>query len=226
MVRVSDEHESYLELCELSALGVLEFQDRERLARHLADGCAECEARLHECREIAADLAEEAAAPLEPRAAVRRELFARIDAAEAGELEKAKPGGVEPEPADEPSHQPWKGWSRDDASKAAGFLFKKFDEGAWEPTGVEGIEVRSLFVDPANNRMTALFRMAPGTTYIPHRHDGAEECYVVEGDLRVGDVVMHAGDYQHAAEGSIHGEQSTENGCVLLISSSMSDQLL
>lgn len=222
MVRVSDEHESYLELCELSALGVLESQDRERLARHLADGCAECEARLHECREIAADLAEEAAAPLAPRAAVRRELFARIDAAETDSSSRE----AECEAATHGGQQPWKDWSRNDAADAAGFFFKKFDEGAWEPTGVEGIEVRSLFVDPANNRMTALFRMAPGTSYIPHRHDGVEECYVVEGDLRVGDVVMRAGDYQHAAEGSIHGEQSTENGCVLLISSSMSDEIV
>ena len=99
-------------------------------------------------------------------------------------------------------------------------------EGAWEPTDVEGIDVRRLFVDRSNNRMTAMFRMAPGSEYVPHIHDGVEECYVLEGDLHVGEVVLRAGDYQRAPAGSTHGVQRTENGCVLLISSSLSDEMI
>ena len=60
----------------------------------------------------------------------------------------------------------------------------------------------------------------------PHHHGGAEECYVLEGDLRTGDVWMHAGDYQHAAAGSVHPVQSTVQGCLLLIHSSLQDELL
>ena len=74
--------------------------------------------------------------------------------------------------------------------------------------------------------MTAMFRMAAGTSYPEHIHDGPEECYVLEGDLHVGDrMVMHAGDYQRATPGSEHDEQWTEGGCLLLVTSSLSDEL-
>jgi anti-sigma factor ChrR (cupin superfamily) len=98
-------------------------------------------------------------------------------------------------------------------------------ESEWEPTGRPGIEARRLFVDRAGNRITMLVRMAPGTWYPGHTHGGPEECYVLQGDLRVADKVLHPGDYQRAAKGSQHGIQSTKNGCVLLLVSSLTDSL-
>ncbi len=99
-------------------------------------------------------------------------------------------------------------------------------EGPWEETSVDGVSVRRLFVDRAGNRMTALFRMEPGASYPQHVHAGPEECYVLEGDLRVGELVLHAGDYQRAAQGSRHGVQSTQGGCLLLVTSSLTDEHL
>ncbi|MGI9014708.1 MAG: cupin domain-containing protein [Phycisphaerales bacterium] len=121
----------------------------------------------------------------------------------------------------------WDDWD-DDASRSSSGLFTlSSEERDWQPTGIEGIEVRPLFVDRPNNRMTAMFRMAAGTEYVPHLHDGHEECYVLEGDLHVGEeIIMHAGDYQRAEAGSTHGRQWTERGCVLLISSSLSDEAI
>jgi len=116
----------------------------------------------------------------------------------------------------------WNAWSSSSQNSALYTL--RAGEGEWQETGVEGIQVRQLFVDHAGNRMTAMFRMAPGTSYVPHVHDGPEECYVLQGDLHVGDeLVMHAGDYQRASAGSVHGRQWTKGGCVLLITSSMTD---
>ena len=122
--------------------------------------------------------------------------------------------------------QVWREWKDDEID--GGILFTlPGSEGSWEPTGIDGIEVRRLFVDRVHNRMTAMFRMAAGTAYAPHVHDGPEECYVLEGDLHVGeDIVMHAGDYQRAPAGSKHGVQRTEHGCVLLISGSLHDELI
>jgi anti-sigma factor ChrR (cupin superfamily) len=57
-------------------------------------------------------------------------------------------------------------------------------------------------------------------------HGGPEECYVLEGDLRVDDKTMGQGDYQFAPEGCEHSVQSTEGGCLLLISSSLSDRTI
>ena len=74
--------------------------------------------------------------------------------------------------------------------------------------------------------MTMLVRMEAGSSYPQHIHDGPEECYVLQGDLRVGDEVLGRGDYQRAAPGSRHGIQSTENGCLLFIVSSLTDEII
>jgi anti-sigma factor ChrR (cupin superfamily) len=71
-----------------------------------------------------------------------------------------------------------------------------------------------------------LVRMAAGTTYPSHRHAGDEQCFVLDGDLHVGEIVLHSGDFQLAPEESEHGPQSTVGGCTLLIVSSRNDELL
>lgn len=99
-------------------------------------------------------------------------------------------------------------------------------EGDWEDSGVEGVRMRSLFVDPANDRMTMLVRMEAGASYPSHRHAGAEECYVLEGDLHGPGFEMKAGDYQRRAAGTVHGAQFTRGGCLLFIVSSLHDEML
>jgi predicted ChrR family anti-sigma factor len=122
------------------------------------------------------------------------------------------------------SKQPWKSWTT--SAAAAGLTLVRAEEGGWEPTGVDGVVVRRLFLDVENDRATMLVRMAPGTSYPAHVHAGAEECFVLEGDLLVGESRMRAGDYQRATSGSLHGMQSTEGGCLLFIVSSLHDEML
>ncbi|HMN97591.1 MAG TPA: cupin domain-containing protein [Phycisphaerales bacterium] len=126
--------------------------------------------------------------------------------------------------------QIWRGWNSDqlaDEGPNRGLFTLYARDGRWEETGVEGVQVRRLFVDRPNNRMTAMFRMAPGSEYPDHMHDGVEECFVLEGELRVGEAItMRAGDYQRADGGSHHGRQWTETGCVILVSSSLSDEIV
>jgi quercetin dioxygenase-like cupin family protein len=158
-----------------------------------------------------------------------------LDGARARRAEgPAHADGVDPSVDREPQRRflpVWKSWGSAPpegfvADPARAFHFVGSDAGAWEPTGVEGIEARRLSVDRENDRATFLARMAPGTSYPAHRHAGPEECYVLSGDLRVGDLHMHAGDYQRADPGSIHGVQSTDAGCLLLLVSSLDDEIL
>jgi anti-sigma factor ChrR (cupin superfamily) len=125
--------------------------------------------------------------------------------------------------------QPWKAWDVEpegsDAS-AAGLTIVRAAEEGWVETDVPGVSVKRLRVDRERRYVTMLVRMAPGSAYPSHRHAGAEECFVLEGDLHVGDAVLRAGDYQCAHGASLHSVQSTENGCLLLISSSQEDELL
>ena len=89
-----------------------------------------------------------------------------------------------------------------------------------------GIEVRRLAADSARRMVTMMVRMAPGTSYPPHRHAADEECLVMSGELLVGTERLRAGDYQKAAKGSVHPVQSTDTGCALFITSSQDDELV
>ncbi|GEM_PF-773042 len=122
--------------------------------------------------------------------------------------------------------QIWKHWSPNAEGKTPDFTFLAASEGGFEPTDVPGIEAKKLFVDRENDRVTMLVRMQPGTAYPRHVHADFEECYVLSGDLSVGAQRMNAGDYQRAETGSLHAVQSTEHGCMLLLVSSLHDELI
>ncbi|MBT8484179.1 MAG: cupin domain-containing protein [Phycisphaerales bacterium] len=189
------------ELAALYVSGAMTTEERASFEAELDAGNEAYAAALAALVPVAETLLQ-SIEPVEPSADTRQAI---IDAADAKQV--------------------WRGWDSDAASHALFTLPR--DEGVWEDTGVEGIEVRRLFVDRENNRMTALFRMAAGTAYVPHVHAGPEECFVLEGDLHVGDtIVMHAGDYQRAPAGSEHGVQRTEGGCLLLVSSALDDELV
>jgi anti-sigma factor ChrR (cupin superfamily) len=90
-------------------------------------------------------------------------------------------------------------------------------EGAWVRTPFPGVSVKPLYVDPQSKLVTQLVRLAPGA-YIPaHRHAAPEQCYVVEGDVRIGDDVFSPGDFSIASTKSMHGRVSSVQGCILVI---------
>lgn len=170
---------------------------------HLSDGCDSCAAALSQLEPVVQSLFE-SVEPVEVDAALRQQVLDQVG--------KEK----------DSSHQIWKSWGSDDAS---GLSINMAADAKWESLGIDGINIRRLFVDRARNQMTAMVRMAPGTAYPSHTHDGPEECLVLEGDLRHGDQVYREGDYHRMGEGSHHGIQSTENGCLLLIVSSLTDEV-
>ena len=53
----------------------------------------------------------------------------------------------------------------------------------WEKTVYEGVEVKTLIVDPATGLMTQLLRMAPGAKLPDHEHVLIEQTYVMQGSL-------------------------------------------
>lgn len=122
--------------------------------------------------------------------------------------------------------QIWKNWAQEEHGKTPDFVFLAGDEGGFEATDVPGIEAKRLFVDRENDRVTMLVRMQPGSAYPRHVHADFEECFVLAGDLSVGTHRMKAGDYQRAETGSLHAVQSTEKGCMLLLVSSLHDELI
>ncbi len=99
-------------------------------------------------------------------------------------------------------------------------------EGRWRPTPFRGVTSKTLYFDRETAMATNLLRMEPGATYPAHHHTAVEQCLVLEGDVRQGGVEMKTGDYSRNDAGSDHGVISTINGCLLLLVSSMKDELL
>ncbi len=96
-------------------------------------------------------------------------------------------------------------------------MFKiRADEGEWldyEP----GIKVKPLFVDPSTKTMTTLMKMSPASALPRHRHIGVEQCYVIEGEMIVGDVRYTTGDFFCAMPDTIHECVRSDIGGLILI---------
>lgn len=107
--------------------------------------------------------------------------------------------------------------------RARGFTLLPAAERAWIGSDVPGVEISQLWVDRTRERHTVLIRMAAGSSLPAHRHGGPEECYVVEGDLRDGELVLASGDYVRHDAGTAHAV-TTREGCLLLVTQSLRDQ--
>ena len=77
--------------------------------------------------------------------------------------------------------------------------------------------MRQLYLDRDAGRTTMLLRMAPGARLPAHRHGADEQCLVVSGDIRQGEVVYREGDFVVMGKDSHHPEIYTEGGNVLLL---------
>lgn len=106
---------------------------------------------------------------------------------------------------------------KDHAEDPERLVIVRAPEVDWQESGVPGVQCRKLFADPATNRMTILFRMAPGTVFPDHEHGGVEECYVLDGDLSIAGTVLRRNDYIRVPAGARHGEPRTTGGALLLI---------
>lgn len=198
------------EMTSLHALGVLSSEEARDFEAHLAEGCPICTSEMAAFLDVLGELGKASASIAQPPP----ELKARL-------LEKISASG-------EKSHeevQVWKKWGGLSGEAARSLDIIRAGNVGFEPTASPGVFAKPLHVDPDRHYVTMLVRMEPGTSYPSHIHAGAEECYVLSGDLRVGEEILHSGDYQCAVAGSEHGIQSTREGCLLLIISSQDDEL-
>lgn len=105
-----------------------------------------------------------------------------------------------------------------EAKNKTGFEFIYAADNDWVPhPEVEGIMVKRLAVNTEKNYLMILMKAAAGTVYPSHHHSGAEECYVLEGDLFVEGKNLGPGDFHHAEGESDHEPLRTKNGCTLLL---------
>ncbi|WP_170533758.1 cupin domain-containing protein [Ruegeria atlantica] len=76
---------------------------------------------------------------------------------------------------------------------------------------------KNVSFDEVTGQGSYLMKMAPGTRSNPHIHHGAEEFFVLEGDLTDHDGFSYrSGDFVSLAAGSSHFSR-TEAGCLLVV---------
>src|SRR5512134_1960124 len=79
------------------------------------------------------------------------------------------------------------------------------------------VQIKVLRVDAAAGNQTLLLRAAPGAVLPRHRHSREEEFIVLEGECRIGELRLSAGDAHFAAAGSWHEDITTESGVLVLV---------
>lgn len=186
----------------LYALGALEGEEARAFEAHLGEGCEACASELRGFESVVGSLGL-AAPDAEPPVASRARLLERLAAVDSSESKDS---------------------ARDDAKPSEarslcgeGFLVVRAGEGQWLLTGDAGVSFKLLYTDSERGTFTTLVRMDAGAHIPAHRHLGVEQCLVLEGDLRAGDVSMSAGDFNCSLPGSVHEEIATTGGALFLI---------
>lgn len=106
--------------------------------------------------------------------------------------------------------------SKIDASEPSGTLTLRADAGRWRTIG-PGVECKLLYSDKSSGARSMMMRLAPGAIYPAHDHTSLEECVIVEGDMIIGDLQLHAGDYHVVQAGTRHSEVTSQNGGVVFL---------
>lgn len=94
------------------------------------------------------------------------------------------------------------------------FITVRRDEGEWRPL-VNGVRVKMLNDAPVSR--SVLVELEPGGVLPVHRHNEHEECVVLRGEARLGDLMVRQGDYHIALAGSRHGRVSSQSGALLYL---------
>lgn len=88
------------------------------------------------------------------------------------------------------------------------------DEGEWKVL-LPRVKIKVLRDGP--DAQSYLLRLEPGAVLPPHHHPADEECVVLEGEVRLGEVVARAGDYHLAPRGRTHDPIVSETGALLFL---------
>jgi quercetin dioxygenase-like cupin family protein len=89
-------------------------------------------------------------------------------------------------------------------------------QGEWIDLGGH-TSLKRLAVDPVHRVEISIVLMGAGATFPPHRHPGAEELLVLEGDCLCQGRQLGPGDYHRSAAGTEHQENRSEEGAEIVM---------
>jgi quercetin dioxygenase-like cupin family protein len=104
---------------------------------------------------------------------------------------------------------------QESAATAEGFSIVRANDSEWIEA-YPGASYKPL-QEHGDGLLSYLIRLEPGFRMQGHGHPFDEECLMIEGDLTLGDITLHAGDFHLARAGVMHGDISTREGCIAFI---------
>lgn len=200
------------ELASRHALGMATTAEKRELARRLHKASPAARARVEAYRSVPAALAA-SLPPVAPPPTLKAAILSRAGAAQAAAgMNQGSPP---------PPHLP-----ADPAqSTREEFVFVPGNDEGWFDLPVPGARGKVLSRNSAAGYVVLHVRLAPGGRYPEHDHSGAEECFVLSGDLQTEGRVLRAGDFLHAEPGSHHEPLFTVGGVEALLIVSAKDYL-
>jgi anti-sigma factor ChrR (cupin superfamily) len=100
------------------------------------------------------------------------------------------------------------------ADQAERHLTVQGHQGQWAALG-PGLQIKVLH--QAGGIMSYLVKLAPGAALPPHRHPVDEECIVLEGELRIGDLRVGAGSFHLGRKDVLHDRVTTVDGALIYL---------
>ena len=97
-------------------------------------------------------------------------------------------------------------------------------ERRWQATDFDGIE-RSLFRNNQAGGRSSVVRLAAGSRFPRHAHEGSEEVVVLLGQVAIGGFELSAGDYLFTEPGEEHDVRALSDA-VIFVSSQKATPLL
>ncbi|MBI3258349.1 MAG: cupin domain-containing protein [Ignavibacteriae bacterium] len=186
---MTPQQEEFLDQCSAFIIGGLDEKEAKQFAEFLESTDADRRRDFSKLVWTAAHLSS-MNTQIEPPNSVKQSLMNRI----RNEKDRTENNEVAAKP-----HEP--------------LTFVLANEGKWFPHPLTAeIKVKLLSIERKRGYATILIEVPPGVRYPEHHHHGAEECYVLEGDLHVAGRVLGPGDFHHADADSDHGELYTING--------------
>ena len=92
----------------------------------------------------------------------------------------------------------------------------RWADDSWADLG-HGTRVKRLAHDAAHRVEVSFVHMDAGATFPPHRHAGAEELLVLEGDCLCQGRRLGPGEYHRSAAGTEHEENRSEGGAEIIM---------
>ena len=96
-------------------------------------------------------------------------------------------------------------------------LLNKVSDRHWTPTDYPGIE-RSLFRNNESGGRSSVVRLARGSRFPRHAHEGTEEVVVLIGVVRIGGVELAPGDYLFTQPGEEHDVVAVSDASIFVSS--------